>query len=76
MFGEYAHLDHIARVDRDSRLEIVDQCGLDVYRRRERQAIFVGAHLSNWEIMALALGREGVPQLALYAPLQNHIWMR
>jgi KDO2-lipid IV(A) lauroyltransferase len=71
VFGEYAHLDRIARVDHDPRLEIVDLCGLDVYRRRERQAIFVGAHLSNWEIMALALGREGVPLLALHAPLQN-----
>ncbi len=71
VFGEYAHLDHIARADRHPRLEIVDHCGLDVYRQRERQAIFVGAHLSNWEIMALALGREGVPLLALHAPLQN-----
>ncbi len=71
MFGEYAHLDRIARADPHPRLEIVDQCGLDVYPRRERQAIFVGAHLSNWEIMALALGREGVPLLALHAPLQN-----
>jgi KDO2-lipid IV(A) lauroyltransferase len=71
VFGEYAHLHRIARVDGDPRLEIVDHCGLDVYRLRERQAIFLGAHLSNWEIMALALGREGVPLLALHAPLQN-----
>jgi KDO2-lipid IV(A) lauroyltransferase len=71
VFGEYAHLDRIARVDRRSRLEVVDHCGLDVYRRRERQAIFIGAHLSNWEVMALGLGREGVPLLALHAPLQN-----
>ncbi len=69
MFGEYPHLDRIARSK--DRLEVVDHCKLDVYRRRERQAIFFGAHLSNWEIMALALAREGVPLLALHAPLQN-----
>jgi KDO2-lipid IV(A) lauroyltransferase len=69
VFGEYPHLEHIARTD--ARLEVVDRCGLDPYRRRERQAIFVGAHVSNWEINALALSREGVPLLALHAPLQN-----
>jgi len=71
VFGEYPHLDRIARGERNSRLEIVDHCDLELYRRRERQAIFVGAHLSNWEIMALALARSGVPLLALHAPLQN-----
>ena len=71
VFGEYPHLDRIAKINDNPRLQIVDQCGLEVYRRRERQAIFFGAHLSNWEIMALALAREGVPLLALHAPLQN-----
>jgi Kdo2-lipid IVA lauroyltransferase/acyltransferase len=71
VFGEYPHLDRIARVNDNPRLQLVDHCNLDVYRRRERQAIFFGAHLSNWEIMALAIAREGVPLLALHAPLQN-----
>ncbi len=71
VFGEYPQLDRIARADADARLELVDHCNLDVYRRRERQAIFVGAHFSNWEIMALAVARAGVPLLALHAPLQN-----
>ena len=71
VFGEYPHLDRIAKLNDNPRLQIDDRCGLDVYVRRERQAIFIGAHLSNWEIMALALAREGVPLLALHAPLQN-----
>ncbi len=71
VFGEYPHLDRIARADQDARLELVDHCNLDLYRRRERQAIFVGAHFSNWEVMALAVARAGVPLLALHAPLQN-----
>jgi len=71
VFGEYPHLDRIAKLNDNPRLQIDDRCGLGVYVRRERQAIFIGAHLSNWEIMALALAREGVPLLALHAPLQN-----
>jgi KDO2-lipid IV(A) lauroyltransferase len=67
VFGEYPQLDRIARL----RLEVVDRCNLETYRRRERQAIFIGAHFSNWEIMALAIARAGVPLLALHAPLQN-----
>jgi len=69
VFGEYPHLDRIARDAQ--RLTIDDRAGLSAYVRRERQAIFFGAHLSNWEIMALALAREGVPLLALHAPLTN-----
>ena len=69
VFGEYPQLERIAR-DR-ARLVVDDRAGLDRYVRRERQAIFFGAHLSNWEIMALALAREGVPLLALHAPLTN-----
>jgi len=71
VFGEYAHLNEIVRTGTDPRVQIVDRCGLDLYRRGGRQAIFVSAHLSNWEIMALTLAREGVPMLALHASLQN-----
>ena len=71
VFGEYPHLDRIARVEKNPRVELVDLCGLDAYRRRERAAIFFGAHLSNFEMLALALARDGVPLLALQAPLQN-----
>ena len=71
VFGEYPHLDEIARGDGEPRIQIIDHCGLENYRSRQRQAVFIGAHLSNWEVMALALARDGVPLLALYAPLQN-----
>ncbi len=70
VFGEYSALDRIVG-DSRSRLEIVDGCGLETYRSRERAAVFVGAHLANWEIMAVALAREGVPLLGFYGPIQN-----
>jgi KDO2-lipid IV(A) lauroyltransferase len=70
VLGEYPGLERIAG-DGGSRLVVVDQCGLETYRNRERSAVFVGAHIANWEIMALALAREGIPLMALYGPLQN-----
>ena len=71
VFGEYPHLETIALADGGRRLELVDRCGLERYRQRERRGVFFSAHLSNWELMALALARAGVPLLALYARLQN-----
>jgi KDO2-lipid IV(A) lauroyltransferase len=70
VFGEYPHLARIAR--EPGRLEVVDECGLDRYRRDGgRTAVFVGAHVCNWEVLALALAREGVPLMVLFAPLSN-----
>jgi Kdo2-lipid IVA lauroyltransferase/acyltransferase len=70
-FGEYPHLDRIATSDRPPRLSTVAHCDLEPYRHRSRAAIFFGAHLSNWEVMALALTREGIPLLVVQAALQN-----
>jgi KDO2-lipid IV(A) lauroyltransferase len=68
VFGEYAHLERLGRADR---LQFVDRAGLEAYRDRGRSAVFFGAHYANWELLALALARAGVPMVALYAPLQN-----
>lgn len=70
VFGEYPHLERIAR--EPGRLEVVDECGLDNYREGGgRTAVFIGAHVCNWEVLALALAREGVPLMVLFAPLTN-----
>lgn len=73
VFGEYPHLEAIALAEGGRRLELIDGCGLDAYRDGKRRAVFFGAHLANWELMALVLARAGVPLLALFAPLQNAI---
>lgn len=69
VFGEYAHLAAIGAGDR---MQFVDRVGLEAYRPGGgRTAVFFGAHQGNWELLALALARAGVPMIALYAPLQN-----
>ena len=68
VFGEYPHLERIAR---SGRIELVDHAGLERYGAGRRSAVFFGAHYANWELLALAIARAGVPMIALYAPIAN-----
>lgn len=68
VMGEYANLERIAE---GGRIELVDHVGLERYREGGRSAVFFGAHYANWELLALAIARAGVPMVALYAPIAN-----
>ena len=68
IMGEYANLTAIAE---SGRIELVDEAGLARYRDGSQGAIFFGAHYANWELLALAIARAGVPMVALYAPIAN-----
>lgn len=68
VMGEYANLERIAE---GGRIELVDHVGLERYRTGGRSAVFFGAHYANWELLALAIARAGVPMVALYAPIAN-----
>jgi len=68
---EYPHLDRILTDRGDQRLEIVVRGpDLTLYDRKGPM-IVVGAHLSNWELSAFALGRLGIVNSVLYTPLTN-----
>lgn len=68
---EYAHLGDICVRQADTRLEIASQGEVPVLSHPERPAIFVSAHLANWEVCAAAIRRAGVPVTGVYTPLQN-----
>jgi KDO2-lipid IV(A) lauroyltransferase len=68
---EYAHLEDICIREADTRLQIASQGDVPVLRNPRRPAIFVSAHLANWEICAAGVRRAGVPVTAVYTPLQN-----
>ena len=68
VMGEYANLERLAE---GGRIELVDHVGLERYREGGRSAVFFGAHYANWELLALAIARAGVPMVALYAPIAN-----
>ncbi|HYQ73226.1 MAG TPA: lysophospholipid acyltransferase family protein, partial [Gammaproteobacteria bacterium] len=71
VLAEYPHLDRINSDRTDQRLEIVVREPDLTFRNRNRPAIVVGAHLSNWELSASALGRLGIVNSVLYTPLSN-----
>jgi KDO2-lipid IV(A) lauroyltransferase len=68
---EYAHLEDICIREADSRLQIANRGDVPVLRHPERPAIFVSAHLANWEICAAGIRRAGIPVTGVYTPLQN-----
>jgi KDO2-lipid IV(A) lauroyltransferase len=70
VFGEFPHL---ARIDRegDRRLETEIHGTLAPLQDPPRPAVFVTAHLGNWELTTLAAGRYGVPVSVIYSPDAN-----
>ncbi len=71
VLGEYPHLADIAQNRRGALLEVVNEGRLEPYITGRRRAVFVGAHLANWEILALVAAREGVSLMVFYKPLRN-----
>ncbi len=69
--AEFPHLAAMAHGRHSGRLEIVNKGSSDVFREGGRPAIFVAAHLSNWEIAAVAVEQLGIPVSVIYTPLQN-----
>jgi Kdo2-lipid IVA lauroyltransferase/acyltransferase len=67
VLAEYPHLGEICT----RRTETVVNFDVDAVRRGERRAIFVAAHLANWEISAAAAAQFGVPLTVVYTPQEN-----
>ena len=67
---EYAHLDHICLGPGGGRLETVVAGDIRAFGDNGRPAIFVGAHLANWELCAAAIMRH-TTVTGVYTPLQN-----
>jgi KDO2-lipid IV(A) lauroyltransferase len=70
VFGEMPHLGRIAR-EADRRIEVEFRGALAPLEDPPRPAIFVTAHLGNWELTTLVAGRYGVPVSVIYAPDSN-----
>lgn len=69
--AEYPHLPVICGSEADERLEIVMQDKLAVFEPGAKPAVFVTAHLGNWEISAATIAHLGVPLSVVYTALQN-----
>lgn len=71
ILAEYPHLGRICDTQADARLEYVIADSLDIFRNPSKPAVFVSAHLANWELAAGAIVHKGVPLTAVYTQLQN-----
>lgn len=67
VLSEYPHLEAI----RAGRIETVVRCDLEEIREGRRQAIFVAAHLANWEVTVAPAVGLGIPVTAVYTPQEN-----
>jgi KDO2-lipid IV(A) lauroyltransferase len=71
VLAEYPHLSAYVETGQAGRLDIVINSDSSVFRPDGRPAVFVGAHLANWELAPVAAIRLGIPVSVLYTPLQN-----
>ena len=71
VLSEYPHLRTYAVAGKPDRLEITINSNSPVFQNTGKAAVFVTAHLANWEITLASALRLGVPVSVLYTPLQN-----
>jgi KDO2-lipid IV(A) lauroyltransferase len=71
VLAEYPHLERICWAEAGERLKIVIKDENAAWRRGEKPAVFVSAHLGNWELAAAAAVTEGVPLSVVYSPQAN-----
>ena len=69
--AEYGHLGTIGREQADERLEIATRSEAGAIRPAQGPAVFVTAHLSNFEVCAAAIRRAVGPVTVVYQPLKN-----
>jgi KDO2-lipid IV(A) lauroyltransferase len=68
VLAEYPHLRRLAS---PARLATDIAAETRAILAQGRPAVFVGAHLGNWELVALAITSQNVPLSVVYAPQRN-----
>lgn len=71
VLAEFPHLPAMVHDPSADRIDIVIQADSEVFKNTGKPAVFVAAHLSNWEITAVAIRRLGIPVSGIYTPQQN-----
>ena len=70
--AEFPHLTRICGAESDERIEIIRAPGLRVFSdSTDRCAVFVAAHLANWELPAATASSLGVQLSVVYTPMHN-----
>ena len=71
VFAEYVFIKDFRKGKLESKIDIEGKEILEEIIRCKSQVIFVSGHLSNFELMALYLEKNGINLSAIYRPLNN-----
>lgn len=71
VLGEYSHMNTILNERGGERIEIEVQEPNTHLLDPSRPVVLAAAHLSNWEVIGVALARMGIPNTCLYSPPTN-----
>jgi len=71
VLGEYPHLENIVHSQTGERIQIEIQGPNPNLCEQKRPSVMVAAHLSNWEMIALANAKLQIPTANLYSPPTN-----
>ncbi|MFK7974683.1 MAG: lysophospholipid acyltransferase family protein [Halioglobus sp.] len=69
VLAEYAHLPTIIRDTTRLHIEVCEEAA--IFADPAKPAVFVTAHMSNWEVIGCAMSRLGIPSATLYSPPTN-----
>ena len=70
-FAEYIFLKDFRVGKFSSNIEIEGKEILEKIKKNNQQVVFVSGHLSNFELMAMFIEKNGINLLAIYRPLNN-----
>ena len=71
IFAEYMFIKDFRNGKLESNIKIIGQDILEEIKKNNRQVIFISGHLSNFELMAMCLEKNGIKLSAIYRPLNN-----
>lgn len=69
VLAEYAHLPTILQDSSRLHIEVCEEAV--TFADPSKPAVFVTAHMSNWEVIGCAMSKLGIPSATLYSPPTN-----
>ncbi|GMQ84253.1 MAG: lysophospholipid acyltransferase family protein [Gammaproteobacteria bacterium] len=73
VLAEYPHLAKIRATGASPRIDVVVDSATRPILEERRPAIYVSAHLGNWELVAPTLSAKGIPLSLVYGPQGNPV---
>ncbi|MFQ5971937.1 MAG: lysophospholipid acyltransferase family protein [Alphaproteobacteria bacterium] len=71
VIAEFPHLGRICGSEAASRVEMVVRGNVEALSRDNKRAVYVTAHLANWEVPAALGARLGIPLTVVYTAMTN-----